>query len=249
MSDEEEVIPDTPRITPDFGTVGVPGFPDTFFGPRNKNYLDFIARQTTRIRGTNIYYYVLTTQSQRIDGHQPMSDAPEPTPLPRRDRGGGERIDETADGVAAMYGEPLVVGPRINSVKREVTPDWGYADPVAARGVVVRPSQQEFADGRGTIYQRRFRLDLARVLCDRAWKVKPEPGDVVRLPNLMGTGWSAAVLEDGYYDVEHVDTNATRFGATGFFTVYALDLIWQSKYDPTRKLQSRIIVPQAEPPA
>jgi len=244
--EQHPVLPDTPRVTNDFGKTGPPGFPDTLFGPRDKRYLDFIARQTTRLRGVNAYYFVLKSQTQRIDGSQPVSDAPDVGPFDQRARAGGQRVDE-ATGISAMYGEPVVIGPRVDSLRRETTPSWDYAEPVEVRGIVKNPQRNEQADPRGTIYIRSLRLDLSRVLCEEEWGIKPQPGDVVRVPNPLGSNFPSTVIIDGYYDVRDVDVNFSRFGGQGFFTVYTMTLSWQSKYDPTRKFPERIIRSEPEP--
>lgn len=248
MSAEPQLPPldNTPRITQQFGQTGVPGFPDTFAGPRDKRYLDFIARQTTRLRGTNAYYYVLRSQTQRMDGNAPTTDAPGLGPFDRRGRAGGHVVEE-ALGVAALYGEPLVIGTRLDSQQRHVTQTWDYAEPVLVRGLCLHLQRSERADARGTIYIRKLQFDLARVLCNQEWDIVPQPGDVVRLPNLLGS-YDPKQPDEAYYDVEAVETNASKFGATGFFTVYSLTLDHQTKYDPQRKFPEQLKRAQPEPP-
>ena len=247
MSEGKPPLEDTPRVPQDFGVAPLSSFQDTLFGPKDKHYLDFIARQTTQLRGTYGYYYVLRSQTQRIDGNAPLTDAPGLGPFDRKSKAGGARVDE-AIGISALYGEPLVIGPRVDSLRREVTPTWDYADPILVRGIIYRMQRRENPDQRGTIYIRQATYDLARVLSEEEWNIQPQPGDVVRLPNLLGS-YDKHQPDDSYYDVAEVETNSTKFGSTGFFTTYSLALIWQSKYDPQRKFPDRIKKPdQPEPP-
>jgi len=239
-------LEDTPRVEQDFGTKPLSSFEDTLFGPKDKDYLDFIARQTTQLRGTYAYYYVLRSQTQRIDGNAPLTDAPVMGPFERKSKAGGATRDE-AIGASALYGEPLVIGARLDSTYREVTPTWDYADPVLVRGIVFRTQRSESADQRGSIYIRKATYDIARVLAESEWAIQPQPGDVVRLPDKLGS-YDRHQPEDSYYDVESVETNSSQFGGTGFFTVYSLQLVWQSKYDPKRKFPDRIKTPVLEPP-
>jgi hypothetical protein len=243
---KEQPLEDTPRVPQDFGVRPLSDFSDTLFGPKDKTYLDFIARQTTQLRGTNAYYYVLRSQTQRMDGNAPLTDAPRMSPFERKGRADPARVDE-AIGISALYGEPVVIGPRVDSLRREVTPTWDYADPVLVRGICHRLQRSENPDQRGTIYIRKLVFDVARCLAEQEWTIQPQPGDVVRLPNLLGS-YDRHQPEDSYYDVEAVETNTSKFGATGFFTVFSLELTWQSKYDPQRKFPDRIKTTQPEPP-
>lgn len=243
---KQEPIDGTPRIPQAFGTAPLSNFSDTLFGPRDKQYLDFIARQMTQLRGTNAYYYVLRSQTQRMDGDSPLADAPGLTPFDRRGRAGGARVDD-AIGISALYGEPVVVGPRVDSLRREVTPTWDYADPVLVRGVCRSLQRSENPDQRGSIYIRKMTFDIARCLAEQEWRLQPQPGDVVRLPNLLGS-YDRHQPDDAYYDIAEVETNWSKFGSTGFFTVYSLALVWQSKYDPSRKFPDRIKTEQPDPP-
>lgn len=235
------------HIPQDLGTRGVPGFPDTFYGPRDKKYLDFIARQSTRIRGVNAYYYVLQSQSRRLDGNAPVTDAPGLGPFDQRGRSGGNtEAAEEAEGLSALYGDPVVIGTRLSSVKREVTPSWDFHEPILVRGVATRLGRSENADPRGSIYIQQLQFDLARVLCTEEWNIYPQPGDVVRLPNFL-VGYDPLQPDDCYYDVKGVENNSTGLGTTGYFSAYKLTLIWQSKYDPQRKMPDRIKTTEPDP--
>jgi hypothetical protein len=207
---------------------------DTFFGPRDKAYLDFIARRTTKLRGTNAYYYILTSQTERQDDIIPVSKNRISTPQDSiRHAGGGRPRDlEEAKGIAAMYGEPVSVGRRINSVEREFTPDWEFAEPVLVRGILTDPERAEIPDQRGSIYTNRIRISLARILCETEWCIRPRVGDMVRVPDLT----NPPRVQDNYYDVEEVVINDTRFGSTGHFTAFTLQLSRSSRHAPQRKI-------------
>jgi len=238
--EQTPVLERTPRVTNDFGTEGVQGppkFPDTFQGPKNKKYLDFLCRQTTRIRGVNVYYYVMQSQTRRIDGDRPLDDPPTANEFSRSGRTGGHARDDRAKGIAAFYGEPVIVGQRKSSIAREVMPDWSFDEPILVRGIVQDPTRSEEPDERGSIYVRGARLGLARILCEEEWGITPQIGDVVRLPDLL----------EGYYDVEEVMRNDSRFGASGFFTEFGLRLAKSSRYTPERKLADKDIRPQPDP--
>lgn len=254
-------IPNTAEITEDdLGVRGVPDGPataspeqepdpfrDTLFGPRDKGYLDFIARRVTKLRGTYVEYYVLTSQTEKLDDNIPVSKNRDAGPLDRVDRAGGELYPEVfkeAKGVSAMYGETVTIGSRLSSVEREVLPTWDYADPIRVRGVLTDPERAEIPDGRGSIFTARIRLWIARVLCDEEYEIRPRIGDVVRLPNLTNppfTFWD-------YYDVEEVSLNNTRFGSTGFFTAYTLQLARSTRFTPDRKLQANNLKDAPDPP-
>jgi hypothetical protein len=213
------------------GTRGLPGFPDTFYGPRDKAYADFLARDKTRIRGTNGFYYVKDDQNRRIDGDKPLSSPPTPPTgdlLRRREHAG-----------MALYGEQVIVKEQVDSVTREVQPDWAYLDPILVRGIVTETSFENDPDERGAIYVRRCTYDLARVLCEQEWKFQPQPGDLVNLPFLLGT--LSNQVKGGYFDVEDVSRDESRFGGTGFFVAYRLTLWRSSKFEPQRKLPPRKI--------
>lgn len=230
-----------------FGEGGT--FRDTFFGPNDKNYLDFIARRVTKLRGTYCYYYELTSQTERTDDIVPVSKNRMVGPIdnmPANVRhAGGENppLLEEARGVSAMYGEPIVLGRRLSSTEREVTPSWEFAEPIMVRGVLTEPERAEIPDGRGSIYTTRVRLWLARILCEQ-WKIRPRIGDMIRLPTLT----NPPRFQDDYYDVEESVINNTRFGSTGFFTAYTLQLARSSRFAPDRKLPERYLRDSPDPP-
>jgi len=240
-------IPATEAITDrDLGSTGVSStqndsnvpFKDTFFGPRDKKYLDFIARRTTKLRGTYAQYYILRSQTQRTDGAVPVSVNPRVGPFDQiRHAGDGE------EGVSAMYGETIRMGPRLSSTERETAPTWDFNEPVLVRGIVYDPERSETPDERGSIYVHRIRIALARVLCEETWKIRPQIGDMVRFPELTNPG-----LNQDYYDVEEVVINDTRFGSTGFFTAFTLQLSRSSRFSPERKLPSSHLTEPPEPP-
>lgn len=254
-------IPPTNEITEtDLGVRGLPDVPtpaspqqepdpfrDTFFGPSNKKYMDFNARRIAKLRGTYVEYYTLTSQTERMDDNTPVSKNRDAGPFDRVDRAGGELypdIYKEAKGVSAMYGETVTIGSRLSSVEREVLPTWEYSPPIRVRGVLTDPERAEIPDSRGAIFTNRVRLWLARVMCDEDYDIRPRIGDVVRLPNLTNppyTFWD-------YYDVEEVSINNTRFGATGFFTAYTLQLARSSRFTPDRKLPADNLRDAPDPP-
>lgn len=224
-----EVIEGTPRVVNEFGDTrveGPPAQPDTFFGPRNKKYLDFLCRQTLNIRGTYCVYYVLRSQTQRIDGDQPLSDPKNTDEYSQSGRAGGHTQDEQARGIAALYGEPVVLGPRVNSTRRAVAPTWEYAEPILVKAILQQPTREEQPDERGSVYIKGLRAGLARILCEEEYGIVPQIGDIIRVPDLLNE----------YYDVEEVIRNESRFGSTGFFTEFGLTLVRNSKHVPERKL-------------
>lgn len=218
------------------GTGGIPSLPDTFVGPRDKAYADFVARDVTRVRGTTAFYYVKLDQNRRIDGDKPLSSLPTPPE--------GNVLRRRAHAGMALYGEQVIVKDQIDSVSREVQPDWAYDDPVLVKGVVMDPQYENTADERGSIYVKRCNYDLARVLCDQEWKFRPQPGDVVYLPKLFGEPLNTE--KGGYFDVEDVSTDEARFGATGFFVTFRLNLWRSSVYEAQRKLPPRKIATDEE---
>lgn len=195
-------------------TDSVPGFDDTFFGPKDKAYMDRLARNHVKIRGRNILYYKKLDSPSRTDGDRPLSDKPGLSPLDRRGRKGN----------AFLYGDPIFIGKRIDTVTREATPAWDYGNSVEMRGVAFRPEQSDTADERGHISTFKLTLQLARGMCEEVDLV-PEIGDVVLMPPLLDT----------YYDVALIRRDNNRFGGTGFFTAYELDLVRSSKFYPERK--------------
>lgn len=256
-------IPDSSEITEDdlgvnnVGATASPSpqqpadsFSDTFFGPRDKNYLDFIARRITKLRGTFVEYYTLTSQTERTDDITPVSENRLLGPLDNLPAGkkhvGGENPQMLKDalGLAAAYGEPIIMGHRLSSVERELTPVWNFKEPIQIRGILKDPERAEIPDSRGAIYTQRIRLSLSRALCDIEWSIRPRIGDMVRLPTLT----NPPRFQDDYYDVEEVVINNTRFGSTGFFTAYTLQLARSSRFAPQRKLSEQDKRPPPNPP-
>lgn len=245
----------------ELGTRGVPDdgaeqnqsgqpFRDTFFGPRDKNYLDFIAKRATKLRGTYCYYYVLSSQTERTDDIVPVSKNRLVGPIDNQPanirHAGGERPSQLKDaaGISAMYGEPVVIGHRLSSTEREVTKSWEFQEPIIVRGILSDPERAEQPDSRGAIYTQRIRLWLARTLCESPWNIRPRIGDMVRVPTLT----NPPRTQDDYYDVEEVVLNNTRFGATGFFTAYTLQLARSSRHAPDRKIPEKDLRDAPDPP-
>ena len=219
---------------------------DTFFGPRDKGYLDFLARRITKLRGSYVYYYTLLSQTERTDDILPVSTNRLAGPLDNIRHAGGATNDLLVNerGISAMYGEPVTVGNRLNSTEREFVPTWCFADPIAVRGVLFDPERAETPDQRGAIYTQRIRVSLARVLCENEWKIRPRIGDMVRIPTLTNPGRT----QDDYYDVEEVVINDTRFGSTGHFTAFTLQLSRSSRHAPDRKLPDKDLRDSPDPP-
>lgn len=253
-------IPDTQEITEDdlgvrsAADVAIPSqqqpadtLRDTLFGPSDKKYLDLLSRRITKLRGTYAEYYVLTSQTEKLDDNTPVSINRDLAPGERKSRAGGELYPGTfkdAKGVAAMYGETITLGPKISSVEREVMPTWEFKPPVRVRGILTDPERAEIPDSRGSIFTNRLRYSLARTLCDNEYGIRPRIGDVIRLPDLTNpklTFWD-------YYDVEAVELNNTRFGSTGFFTAYTLQLVRSTRFTPDRKLPFNDLLPAPTPP-
>lgn len=194
-------------------TDTVVGFEDTFWGPNDKKYMDRLARDMVRLRGIDIYYFMKADVPARIDGHIPLSNNP--------NRGD---FDPTGRAGTALYGEPIHIGRKINAVGTEVTPVWNYKDPIKIRGVAFRPVQSDTPDERGHILTLKLTLQLARSMCDELQLV-PQIGDIVQVPALL----------DNFYDIELLRRDSNRFGGTGFFTAWELDLVRSSKFVPERK--------------
>lgn len=212
----EASIPPQVPANPPF-TSGIPGFEDTFFGPNDKKLVDRRVREMSRIRGVDCYYYVMKDSTLRVDGNKPLSDGPEVIP---------EITTRRRSGNLSLYGEPVIVRQRIDSTKREVVPDWNFAEPVLVRCIAMQPELEEEADERGQILIKKLRLHIGRALLEDA-QIIPHPGDVIRLPKLL----------DNFYDVGRVHTNAHKFGATGFYSAFELDLVRKTLFVPERKLQ------------
>jgi hypothetical protein len=226
----ERVVYDYGQFKNAPGTSAVPGVRDTFFGPRDKAFADFHARDMTRIRGTNLWYYVLDDQNRRVDGDRPLSDAEHRRDITTPEDTDVDPFQRKAHAGFALYGERVKMVKRLDSVRRQVEPDWPYLDPILVRGLVFEVDHENEPDERGVIYVRRATLELARVLCEREWKFQPRPGDIVRFEKLL----------DQYMDVEDVHrAEDKRFGGDGFFVVYKLTLVKSSKYEPQRKIAVR----------
>lgn len=203
---------------------GVTGFDDTFFGPNDKKYIDRKTKAMSALRGIDCFYYKQKTQTQDIDGSRPLTDgsgpqpelaAPSLTGIPVRRRSGN----------VSLYGESVIVRNRLDSVRREVIPDWNFADPFLVRALGMEPTQEEEPDEKGSIFVFSLKLHIARILLDEAG-IRPRAGDVVRLPNLL----------ESFYDVKHVERDQHRFGAKGYFVAYSFDLVRNSMFHPERKL-------------
>lgn len=206
-------------------TSGLPSFPDTFIGPHDKAYHDFIARDRIRLRGADAFYYVKEDHPRRIDGQ-------DGTPLSISEQAKQAGLARRAHAGMALYGEQVIVGERLDSVRREIQPDWAYADPILVRGLPYDVEHVYEAGDRGGTYVRGLKFDLARVSCDEEWKqLGPMPGDVIHIPALF-----APQPGNGYFDVKDVNTDQSRVGSTGFFVVYQLILTRTTRYPPERKL-------------
>jgi hypothetical protein len=111
--------------------------------------------------------------------------------------------------------------------------------------VLTDPERAEIPDARGSIYTTRIRLWLARALCDEDWEIRPRIGDMVRVPDGIT---NPPRTQDGYYDVEEVVLNNTRFGSTGFFTAYTLQLARSTRFAPDRKIPEKDFRDSPDPP-
>lgn len=200
------------------GKGGIPGFEDTFFGDLDKSFIDCLNEDLTNLRGQPLLYFVKLDQTLRIDGDAPGQDAPNIPPVTGlRKRSGGL--------IGAMYGEPVKIDQRIDTVRRVVKHEWDYADPVLLYGVALEPSSDETPDERGTTYARTIRVDIART-CAEEVNIRPRQGDVIQLVNLLGA----------FYDIEDVSRDDSRFGGNGNFHVFQCTLAKNSKFVPPRKV-------------
>jgi len=211
------------------GTSSTAGVHDTFFGPRDKAYVDFHCRNATRVRGTQAYFYVKEDQNRRIDGDRPLSNAPEEGRIMKPEGADPDPFARHNHAGFALYGENVKVGRRLDSAQREIQLDWPYLDPILVRGLLYDMEHEQEADERGSIYVRRCTVDLARVLCEKEWDFQPRPGDILRLTKFA----------DRYMDVEDVVRDEHRWGGDGWFAVYKLTLVKSSKYEPQRKIAER----------
>lgn len=205
-------------------TSGVTGFDDTFFGPNDKKYLDRKTKAMSTLRGIDCFYYKQKGQTQDIDGSRPLTDGPGPEPELEQNPTQPISIRRRSGNIS-LYGENVIVRNRIDSTKREVIPDWNFAEPFLIRALGMEPVQEEEPDERGTIFIFTLKLHIARILLDEAG-VRPRAGDVIRLPKLL----------ESYYDVKHVERDQHRFGAKGYFIAYSFDLVRNSMFSPERKL-------------
>lgn len=200
----------------------VPGFPDLFTGTQDKSYIDYLAKDVVRIRGTNVNYFALLDTTERVDGDRPLNDK--------------EDLDyfdvKSHSGNVPLYGEPIITGTRINSQIRETKQDWNYSAPYETRGIVEDVSTDEDPDERGTIYVRSATISFARANMDDLDLVCRR-GDIVQLPKLL----------NGFFDVLDVSRDESRFGADGFFSTYRLSLTRSSKFLPQRKNLKESIEP------
>jgi hypothetical protein len=222
-----KLLPGNEGIVPD----------DIFFGPKDRVYADFVARDTVRLRGTSMWYYVLEDTTRRIDGVSPLSNQPV-IPLTLIDDGVDPAFKRRRHAGLALYGEHVKIGKQLDSVTSEVQPDWPYMDPILVKGFVYEVENEEEPDERGSIWIRRCTIDFARIHCETEWMFQPYPNDVVRLPRMF----------DQYFDIERVERNESRFGQTGFFTIFKCMCIRSSKYDPRRKIATRKKTDGEEPP-
>ncbi len=213
------------------GTAATNGVRNTFFGRRDKLYADFTARDTVRLSGINVWYYVLDDQNRRVDGDRPISNAGERRNITTSEGTGPDPFQRTRHAGFALYGERVRLGQPLksSSVLQEVEPDWPYLEPLLVRGVLTEPEHEEEPDERGVIYVRRARFHLARIMCEQEWDFQPQPGDIVRFEKIA----------DQYMDVNEVTRDETRFSTDGFFVSYILSLVKSSKYEPQRKIASR----------
>jgi len=205
---------------------GVRPLPDTFIGPRDKAYADFKARDKIRIRGVDAFYYAKLDQPRRIDS----KDA---TPLKNSEAVAEDVLKRRSHAGMALYGENALVGERLDSIHREIQPDWAPDKAILVRGLPFEVQQEQNANERGGTYVRQLKFDLARASCETEWSIAPEPGDIVRIPKLFDTTGDDS---GGYFDVLKVDEDETRFGSTGFFVCYRLSLFRSSRYPAERKL-------------
>lgn len=192
---------------------------DTFFDDLDKSYMDILNQDITNVRGVEALYWSKRDQTRRIDGEAPLQTPPSVEPvLGLRKR----------TGTYAMYGEPVTVGERVDSVRRRVTLDWNYADPIKVKGIAFDDSSDEDADERGTTYARTITFDISRVVADGVG-IRPRQGDIIQLLSTLG----------GFYDIEDVSKSNSRFGGTGNFTVYSCTLVRNTKFVPQRKTPPR----------
>ena len=192
----------------------VPNHPDLFFDQPDKDYLDFIARDVVRLRGTDLEYYILEDSTQRMDGDRPTSDKDGlPTFAIRKHSGN-----------VPLYAEPIILRNQIDALVTEAEPDWNFSGPFLTRGVVSEPQTEEDPDERGSIYTRTVTVDVSRVIMDELGIVCHR-GDLIKLPLLL----------NDLFDIVDVSRDDSRFGATGFFTTYKLSLTRSSKFLPQRK--------------
>ena len=199
-------------------TGPIPGFLDTFFGDQDKSFIDMLNEDLTVIRGQPILYYAKRDQTRRIDGDAPLQTADDVPPVVGLQARSGALI-------GAMYGEPVLLKNRIDSVRSEVEHDWNYADPIKLYAIALEPETEEDADERGTTYTHRLRVDIARVEAESV-NIRPRQGDVIQLVRLLNS----------YYDVEDVSRTEAVFGGDGTFHYFKCSLVKNTKFIPPRKI-------------
>lgn len=203
-------------------TNGIDSKPDTFIGPRDKVYADFKARDRIRLRGCDAFYFAKLDQPRRIDNK-------DGTPLKNSEAVAEDVFKRRSHAGMALYGENAIVGERLDSIHREIQPDWAPDNPILVRGLPYQVENERSAAERGGLYTRSLKFDLSRASCESEWSIAPQEGDIVQIPELY----------DGYFDVKNVDTDESKLGSTGFFVVYKLSLFRSSRYPPERKLPPR----------
>ncbi len=194
--------------------IGGNGFLNCFFGPKDRKTADGYSRDLVKIRGTNLFYWIKTGVPARTDGITNGSNNTNLGPFDTRSRTGN----------AGIYGENINIGDRIDAVTREITPAWGYQGPIPFRGAVLRTHKDDQPNEKGHIEILKVDLDLSRAMCEDI-NLIPQSGDVVEF----------GIQLQGYFDVELVTPDKHRFGETGFFTSYSLNLKRNSSFYPQRK--------------
>ena len=199
----------------------VQGFPDTFFGPNDKSYIDRINKDVTRLRGVDCLYYPLLDQTRRLESTKPAVH-----------KESLDVFDLKRHSGDPLYGEPSIVVEHLDSVRQSVEPDWHYGEPILIRGIAFSPSSDEQSDDRGTIYNRELEFDLARIIAEEVGMasylgkpIRPRQGDVIQFTSLL----------DGFFEANDVSRDDSRFGGTGFFSVYKFRLYQTSKHIASRK--------------
>lgn len=191
--------------------------PDVFFSPKDKRFIDRLSLDMLRIRGQNIYYWPKLDTPTRTDDVTNGSTKPDLSPFSPKGREGG-----------GIYGESVIVGNRFDSVTREVTQAWGYGDPFQFRGIPLNPVTSQEPNERGYIETHKLTFEVSRLMCEEKG-FSPKSGDVIELSEFLL----------GYYDVELVKTDTSKWGGNGFFDFYQLSLKKNSSFVPQRKNLTR----------